>query len=218
VKKVLAALLLSWSISAIPYDRGDDFPYPAFDDLSIRGFAQEVLYGTGTGRTSLFNDYKQGSYHVQPKELLERLPSEARSHKLQLHAAVVIGPVGPLWAYDVIAFLQEASCTRVNRVVVPHARITFKATACLPDAEAAEWLSRFRKEITPEAGPSSTDPDSCVTVAEYTGRSPALAHARFSCSRNDASSATDLLDSLRQELGKRLVATYYTYPPVPDQE
>jgi hypothetical protein len=55
-------------------------------------------------RTSGFDDYTKGSYHVRPDELASNLPAEAALHKLELGSRVVVGPSGPLWSYDVIVF------------------------------------------------------------------------------------------------------------------
>lgn len=211
VTAALVVHLLGSPWTGTPFS-AQDFPYPAFDDVSIRGFIQEVLYGTGSGRTPLFHD-SSASYHVQPRALLERLPVEAAIHGLHLSAAVVLGPYGGLWAYEVFAFLEEASCIRVNRVVMPHARITYKGTACLPKPEVAEWLLRFRERVTSAAGTYSPDCSPCVVSADYTAPKPTLAHAPFRC--NDGSHSTAIVDELRQEIVLRLVTTYHTYPPVP---
>lgn len=185
------------------------FPYPTFDDVSVRGFAQEVLYGTGSGRTPLFHDSKD-SYHVQPDALLKQLPVEAVTHGLRLSAAIVVGPVGELWAYDVLAFIEEPSCMRVNRVVMPHARITYKATACLPKTEVTEWLIGFRTQVTATPGTSSAD-SSCALLADYAGAKPTLARAAFGCDH----ATTAVLGEWVREMSMQLVTTYHTYPPVP---
>ncbi len=80
--------------------------FPAWNDLSFRGFAQEVLYGYGMQRIPLFDDYTKGSYHVNPAQLAADLPKEATLYGLDLQSLVVVGPYGLLWAYDLIAVLR----------------------------------------------------------------------------------------------------------------
>jgi len=207
-----APVLLLLSLGTSAAGAAQDFPYPAFDDLSVRGFAQEVLYGTGTGRTARFDDYSPGSYHVRADDLLVRLSTEADTHRLKLKSAIVVGPFGPLWAFDVFAFLQEPACMRVNRVVMPHARITYKATACLPERDVADWLDRFRRVAAP-ARVNRPPEKACAVLADYS-RTITWSHSGGTCYEAENSSRS--LDDLRRELGARLQTTYETYPPVPD--
>ena len=111
-------------------------------ETSRAGFLQEVLDARATLRTPRFNDYHAGSYHVAKADLAAGLLEITRACGVRLTGAVVVGPVGPLWAYHVAAFLPEPDGrVRVNSLVMPHARITRKAAGVLPAAAADALLA-----------------------------------------------------------------------------
>lgn len=110
---------------------------------SREGFLREVLFAAGTSRTPKFDDYTEGSYHVNKLDLVTGLPNVATKCGLQLRAVLVVGPLGPLWAFHVFAFLQDSSGVRVNALVMPHARITGKATRKISEGEADAFLAIF---------------------------------------------------------------------------
>jgi hypothetical protein len=180
------------------------FPYS--DDISFRGFAEEVLVGYGTPRTHRFDDYTKGSYHVHPAEVAEGLFLIAPSYKLRLEAVAVIGPYGPIWAYDVIALIADEGCTRVNWLVMAHARITIKRSNCVSPQTASLFLTGMR-ELAPSRAPAADgEKNSCVVIVEAGERrwSP------FDCY------VTDGLDMRRtgealDGLSKHLVTTYSAY-------
>jgi hypothetical protein len=116
----------------------------ADDDLSRRAFLREVLFASKSPRTPRFEDGPD-IYQLDPKDMTFALGAEARQCGLQLEGAVVLGPVGELWTYWVIALVRDGDDdVRVNVVVVPHARITMKRTALLPAAWAAAFLEALQ--------------------------------------------------------------------------
>ena len=104
------------------------------------GFLREALDAAPTARTPRFNDYAPGSYHAEKLDLAVGLPAEARRLGRPLQGLVVLGPVGPLWAYYVVTLAGEGEAVRVNSLVMPHARITGKATGLVARREAEALL------------------------------------------------------------------------------
>jgi len=184
-------------------------PLPYHDDISLRGFAEEVLLGYGTPRTHRFDDYSKGSYHVRSRELAGGLFLIAPTYKLRLQAVTVVGPSGPLWAFDVIALLLDEQCTRVNWVVMPHARITMKRSGCVSPQSASSFLADMR-ELTPSREPVAPDADGCVVVSE----AGELRSSRFECYSSHNPSDLDRLRDALDRLSKGLTVTYMAYPPV----
>ena len=181
---------------------------PFHDDISFRGFAEEALYGYGTPRTHRFDDYTKGSYHVHPREIAEGLFKVAASYGLQLEAVAVVGPYGPLWAYDVISIVREEGCARVNWLVMPHARITVKRSGCVTPEAVSAFLADMR-EVAPLPEPIA-DQDSCAIVAQAS--SPRW--SRFACDVDSGPPEFDRMDRALDSLSKALVVTYSGYPPV----
>jgi hypothetical protein len=105
------------------------------------GFFREVLFAQATSRTPRFDDYTEGSYHVNKLDLATGLPPLAERCGIQLRALLVVGPVGPLWTYHVFAFTRDSSEVVVTALVMPHARITGKAFRRLSAAEATTFLA-----------------------------------------------------------------------------
>jgi len=120
----LAPFLSAFLLSAISANATDWEP-------SRDNFFREVLFAKATSVTPLYNDYTVGSYHASKTGLLKGLPEMAKKEGLELRGLIVVGPVGPLWAYHVVAFIEEGNVIRVNSLTMPHARITYKSTGTI---------------------------------------------------------------------------------------
>lgn len=186
------------------------FPYA--DDISFRGFAEEALYGHGTQRTHLFDDYTKGSYHVYPREVAEGLFKVAPQYRLDLQAVVVVGPYGPLWAYDVIAIVRTAECARVNWLLMPHARITVKRSGCVPPAAVSAFLEDL--SLIAASDSSAAEEDSCVVLSQ----AGELRWSRFACYTTDSPPEFERLEHALELLMKGLEVTYSGYPPVEESD
>jgi hypothetical protein len=108
-------------------------------------FLREVLDARPTPVTPRFDDYTPGSYHVDKQDLLSGLADEADQRKVPLRCLLVTGPDGILWAYSVTVFFQEGGNVRVNSLVMPHARITYKSTRLITAARYGKWLAGLLK-------------------------------------------------------------------------
>src|SRR5687768_17657728 len=115
-------------------------PIFAIQDLkpSRDNFFREVLDAKATSVTPLYDDYTEGSYHVDKLNVFKGLPEMAQKEGLKLRGLIVFGPVGPLWAYYVAAFLDEGEMIRVNSLTMPHARITYKSTGTITQIKYGE--------------------------------------------------------------------------------
>jgi len=230
---VLGAVACSANVSR-NVDESDDLPSCAFD-LSEEGFIQELLDPRATPRTPAFDDYTDGSYHVDKLGLLAALREKA-SGDPRLLGLTVAGPYGGLWAYEVALFVREDSAVRVNWLVMPHARITYKATKEL----SLDEFARFRDSVLsspvlvnglprPDSGQTSEDLEwSFGLVAEFWDSAPPRAvylpdtWSFTGSARLEAASA--LMDNLLegslatyssdipQELGSNLVCTDPCWP------
>jgi len=118
-------------------------PLPDSTSPSRAGFFREVLFAAPTARTPWFDDYTKGSYHIDKLDLAIGLRKEAERCGVTLEALVVVGPNGPLWSYNVLAFLRDGDSVRINSLVIPHARITGKATKHLSGRTLAEWFRQL---------------------------------------------------------------------------
>jgi hypothetical protein len=204
---LLAALLVVPTDDPVPIEDRPATKFPYQDDISLRGFVEEALYGYGTPRTHLFDDYTDGSYHVRPAELVEALFMIGPTYGLELDAAIVIGPYGPLWAYDVVTIVDDGSCTRVNWLVMPHARITVKRSGCLPRDTVHAFRSSIQKATSADRAGADT---SCVLLATP-GR---LRWSRFSCDETEPPPESVSMDEAIQGMLSSLELTYSNYPPV----
>ena len=108
---------------------------PVSFKLGRDGFVEEVLYPQATRRTPRFNDYTPGSYHVSKLDLAAGVQSARTEWNLDVRALAIIGPSGPIWSYRVLAFIGEGDVVRVNCLVFPHARLTFKSTKTVSAGE-----------------------------------------------------------------------------------
>jgi len=134
VGELLAVLLVCMNCSA-------HRPPSCRPQLARTGFLQELLFPQGTARTPDFDDYTDGSYHVEKVDLLEGVRA-IREHE-HIAGVIVYGPVGPLWAYNVLLFVAEGDEIRLNTVAFPHARITGKTTRVLSRAQYEEALTKL---------------------------------------------------------------------------
>lgn len=99
-------------------------------DLSRRVFIEEMIYPQGTSRTPKFDDYTSGSYHVGKLDLVDGV-RDANKPSHRVDAVLVLGPSGPLWQYNIITVVSgdsSSNTVRINNLVFPHARITYKST------------------------------------------------------------------------------------------
>lgn len=213
--RVVTAVPVLVAMALAPVARGagqSGGEYPAWDELSLRGFAQEVLFGYGMPRTPRFDDYTEGSYHVRPAELAAELPREAKLYDLAPSSLVVVGPSGILWSYDVIAFIPTKDCLRANWVLMAHARITMKKTGCLDEAFVGEWLSSLRDLLRldepPPPGEDDLGFDSCVLLAEFRQGLPTVRRSGFTCYSEVALPRTNALSKILNTLLPELELTY----------
>jgi len=150
--RFLLLLVLGLAACSVNGNRGEEsFNLPSCKfDRSEGGFVQELLDPRATPRTPAFDDYTGGSYHVNKLDLLASL-RESASEDSNLLGIAVAGPFGPLWAYEVALFVREGPEVRVNWLLMPHARITYKATKVLSSAEFDQFREAVRSSpaLTP---------------------------------------------------------------------
>jgi hypothetical protein len=126
---------------------------------SREGFFDEVLFAAASRRTPRFDDYTAGSYHVDKLDLVQGLPVRAALCGVRLRAALVVGPLGPLWAYYVAVLVDEGATVRINTLVMPHARITGKGTGVVSPEEAALFLRTIQNASLVHPGIPATAAD-----------------------------------------------------------
>lgn len=137
---------------------------------SRAGFLQEVLDARATARTPLFDDYHRGSYHVDKQDVATGLVQVSRACGTTLRGVVILGPVGPLWAYYVLAFLEESPrAIRVNQVLMPHARITDKQTGTITPATFDSVVRALAEAplMEPRPRPRAARPDTSALGSEF---------------------------------------------------
>ena len=117
----------------------------AQDTPSRENFFREVLYAKATKITPLFNAYTKGSYHVDKIDVYKGLPEIAQKEGVKLRGLIVIGPAGVLWSYHVVAFIEENEKIRVNKLTMPHARITYKSTGMIGLNDYQELMGGLKK-------------------------------------------------------------------------
>jgi hypothetical protein len=118
-------------------------PLPDDSAPSREGFFREALFAAQTARTPRYDDYTAGSYHVDKLDVATGLPGIAHKCGATLDSVLVLGPTGLLWTYHVVTVLHDQTLLRVNSLVMPHARITGKATGLVTPAE----LERLYTEL-----------------------------------------------------------------------
>jgi len=138
VRSVLL-LSLAFVLGCRSTDAVDEPPPARIYRLDRAGFVQELVFAQGTPRTVRFDDYTEGSYHVDKLDLLEGI-RERRRAGTPIAALIVRGPVGPMWAYAAVLFIREDGLIRVNTVWMPHARITQKSTITITEQAFDELM------------------------------------------------------------------------------
>ena len=173
------------------------------EEPSRLGFLEEVLFAQWTTRSVKFNDYNDPpSYHVDPMDVFNGLPDVARRKGLALRGLLVAGPMGPLWTYWVIAFIEEPGGIRVNTVVFPHARLTGKSSGLITKERFREVMRRIAETPPMKAGAMNKDELYDILMAEWQGHEAKLHHGNLFKADPDAQERTlkeinDLLDSLK---------------------
>jgi hypothetical protein len=131
-------------------------PSPGADDPkpTREAFLGEVLDAKPTPATPKFVDVP-GSYHVQKEDLLAGLTGEAKKRKIALRAVLIAGPMpfDPLWTYYVTVFIREGEQVRVNNLVMPHARVTGKATGLIAADRYERWVAGLLDTGVPRKEP-----------------------------------------------------------------
>ena len=194
---------------------------PAIDSVapSREGFLREVLFSPPTARTPRYDDYTPGSYHIDKLDLARGLAEEASRCGVAPRALIVLGPMGPLWSYHVVAFLRDTGAYQVTSLVMPHARITGKGVGRLQHAPVDAILdSLVRSTVVRHGAPSWPDTAASIgrdfsydfLMASYGPDSIALWHAelRERTSADEAKEAERVIAMLNRILSQ----TKTTYP------
>ncbi len=181
---------------------------------SREGFFHEVLFAEPTARTPRFDDYTRDSYHVHKLDLVRGLPIQAAACGVQLRAALVVGPMGPLWTYHVAALLQDGTNVRVNSLVMPHARITGKGTGLISNQDASVLLQQIENAPlvrpglpTPPPEDGNSDFSYRVLLAVYDTGLAEYFHADFNEFSPDPG-IQPLMDGLNALLATTKTQTY----------
>jgi hypothetical protein len=204
-------------------------PLAAAVSPSREGFFREVLFAAPTARTPRFDDYTPGSYHVDKLDLADGLPSEAARCGVRLRAVLVLGPVGPMWAFHVIAFIQDGDSLRINSLVMPHARITGKGTGRIDEARLTALIASVTGSPLVRAGrpvfadtvtdPLARDFSYTLLLVVYDG-SAAPRHwhgSLWTAMRGEDSAAVVQMERLTDDIDAVLKSTTDTYPDPPRQ-
>jgi hypothetical protein len=137
------------------------------DGPSHYDFLAELVSSTETKMTPRFN----GRFTFDKLAVLETFPKFTRKRRIQPRALIVVGPVDPMWTYLVITMLREKDGTRTNALVMPHGRITFKASSVVPEKDISELLAFL------ESSPLLTDPGQ--SAREINAALPGMDEYRF---------------------------------------
>jgi hypothetical protein len=130
-----AVAILTWPASLAA---GDD-PKP-----SRETFIREVLDAKPTPLTPRFQAGE--GYYVRKEDLMKGVIEEAAKRKLRLRGVLIVGPLPDgFWTYIIAAFLGEGDKVRVNLLIFPHARITYKATGLVTPADYDKWVAELQK-------------------------------------------------------------------------
>jgi len=190
------------------------------EGASRTAFMREVLFAAATARTPMFADYPT-SYHVDKRDLAVGIEAEAIRCGVQLRALLVVGPVGPLWSYHVVAFVEAGDTVAVSSLVMPHGRITGKSEARI----AREDLDSFALALTTSPAVRSGLPTSSDSVStglegefafdllfsQYGSPAPVYWHARLFPRGMGAPSAG--AQAALETVNAMLKRTKATYPP-----
>jgi hypothetical protein len=127
----------------------------AGEGLDRAGFIDELVFARATARTPRFDDYTEGSYHVDKLDLLEGV-RQRRNGGTPILALFVQGPAGPMWSYEIVLFLRVENGVRANQLSMTHARITVKSTSFLGDEEYRELVQRVSSTLV-EGAPAPAE-------------------------------------------------------------
>lgn len=108
---------------------------PSHDD-----FLAELIAPAETKMTAHFHSYYENGFAFDKFAVLNTFTKYTRKEDLQPVGLIVVGPLGPMWAYHTITLIKENGMVRANALAMPHGRITFKASALLPETEAKQFL------------------------------------------------------------------------------
>jgi hypothetical protein len=178
-------------------------------------FFREVLYAQATEITPLFDDYTEGSYHVDKLDVLKGLPEIAEKENLKLRGLMVIGPTGFLWGYYVIPFIEENGKIRVNSLSMPHARITFKATGTITEDDYQSFLTDIlQTKIFSEELPPKGKCETCpypewhyeALLADWSGGKPKIYYGKINEMKPDVK--TKLFEKKLNQVLSKLKKTY----------
>lgn len=187
---------------------------------SRQAFFREVLFSSPSTRTPRYDDYTLGSYHIEKLDLARGLVDEAGRCGVTPHALIVLGPIGPLWSYHVVAFLQDTGSYQVTSLVMPHARITGKNGGRASYDLVSQLLdSLVASRLLLPGAPNR--PDSLASGAgreysydfllvRYDSAAPRMWHAQLG--RSSSNDDAKAVDSLLARLNSVLAETRPTYP------
>ena len=173
-------------------------------------FFEEVLFPQGTARTPRFDDYTPGSYHVDPDDVLKGMPEAAAGQCRKLVGLLVLGPLGPLWQYRVIAFLERADRVQVNQVVMPHARISYKSSGHLSLVEYQDLIGRLSAHPLVRTG-EPTGRRTNVLLADWSSGTVKEYRGLIQEFGGDRQATEGFLEPINQVL--KLLTTTYSHLP-----
>ncbi len=93
---------------------------------NLRGLCREVLAGYATPFTHEFDAYDPAPFGFESRDLARSLLRARLSDQQSPEAVLVVGPFGPLFAFDVYAFFREGQQIRAHMVRIAHSRIRDK--------------------------------------------------------------------------------------------
>jgi hypothetical protein len=214
---VALILSITWLFTCQRTSQPQDKPLTSQlqDKPSRENFFREVLYAKATKITPLFDDYTEGSYHVDKIDVYKGFPELAQKEGVKLHGLIVIGPLAGLWTYYVFAFVEEKEEIRVNQLTMPHARITRKSTGVIGLNEYRELMSGLKKTqvLKPEL-PAKGECETCpypewhyeVLVADWSGEKTETLYGKIGHRASEAN-ANLILEAVNTLLS-RLDKTY----------
>jgi hypothetical protein len=173
-----------------------------------KAFLGEVLDAKPTPVTPKFNDYTPGSYHIEKEDLLKGLLEEAKKRKLTLRSVTILGPLpaDPLWTSYVMVCIQDGKKIRVNSLVMPHARITSKATGLI----TAEQYKKWREGILSHGVLKKEAPTDAKKIKSPAFRSQLLLVAWSGDGKTREVHYGDVMHGEKSEKADRLLEQYNT--------
>lgn len=189
-------------------------------DLSPDAFIEEMLYPQGMARTPRFDDYTAGSYHVRKVPLVERVRTANTNELRRIEAVLVLGPAGPLWQYNVITIVSTNPASdnvRINHLVFPHARITYKSSRLLPRREMVGLLDKLMahpslRDIRNEDHAEDAEWNLSAIVSAF-GASPMTRVLPKSVMTNEAPDIEGFYETVNDLLGGESATTTYSTTP-----